>query len=228
MGWRNPETCPACQPPPFLSPERGPTVWPSMYVETTTFGKAPRIQNWSINLQREVAKFLVEVDYAEIRGRYLNSSVDLNQVNPSYLSLGSLLQQQITSPAVVAAGFTKPYANFPNTGTLAQALRPFPQFLNVWSRNSGQGQTWYDAASFKVHRRFGAWQFSASYVRSKSLGLMTYRAKSSTSGLVPSHAWDMYNLPKGKVVPAGRPAGRFDFLNTYDLPFGSDEHFFGP
>ena len=106
-----------------------------------------------------------------------------------------LLQQQITSPAVVAAGFKKPYPNFPDNGTLAQSLRPFPQFLNVWSRNSGQGQTWYDAATIKVQRRFGAWQFTSSYVRSKSLALLTYRQIFSQNQVYPQ---DMYNLTQPK------------------------------
>jgi hypothetical protein len=103
-----------------------------------TFGVAPRIYNWGANLQREISKFLFEIEYAGNRGYRLNSTIDLNQVNPSYLYLGSLLQQSITSQSVVAAGFKKPYANFPDNGTLAQSLRPFPQFLNVFSRNSGR------------------------------------------------------------------------------------------
>src|SRR5207248_1894075 len=140
-----------------------------------TFGKAPRIFNWSINLQREIGKFLVEVEYAGNRGHGLNSTIDLNQLNPSYLFLAQngLIGKSITDPAVVAAGYKPPYPSF--TGTLAQSLRPFPQFLSVLSRNSGLGRTWYDAGTFKVSRRFGLWQFTGSYVRSKSLGFLTYR-----------------------------------------------------
>ena len=130
--------------------------------------------------------------------------MDLNQVNPSYLYLGSLLQQSITAPAVVAAGFKPPYPNFPH-GTLAQALRPFPQFLNVFSRNSGQGQTWYDSATFKVQRRFGNWQFTSSYVRSKSLALLTYRQIFSQTQVYPQ---DMYNLNQAKSYLPVRPAER--------------------
>ena len=79
------------QPPPFL----GPSIGNGLAVDYMgpTFGKAPRIYNWGINLQREIKKFLVEVDYAGNRGHRLNSTIDLNQVNPSYLFLGSLLQQ---------------------------------------------------------------------------------------------------------------------------------------
>ena len=136
------------QPPPFL----GPSIGNGLAVDYMgpTFGKAPRIYNWGVNLQREIAKFLVEVDYSGNRGYRLNSTIDLNQVNPSYLFLGPLLQQIDHGARGGCGRFKKPYANFPDNGTLAQALRPFPQFLNVWSRNSGQGQTWYDAATVKV------------------------------------------------------------------------------
>ncbi len=161
------------------------------------------------------------MDYQGNRGNRLNSTVDLNQVNPSYLYLGSLLGQSITAPAVVAAGFKLPYPSF--TGSLAQALRPFPQFLNVWSRNSGQGQTWYDSASVKVSRRFGNWQFTGSYVRSKSLALQTYRQIFSQNQV---YAQDMYNIPQSKsYLPFDQP-NVFDFLSTYDLPFGRGKHFF--
>lgn len=211
---------PGYQPPPFLSPSIGNGL--SVDYMGPTFGKAPRIYNWSFNIQREVAKFLLEAEYAGNRAHALNSTIDLNQVNPSYLYLGSLLQQSIISPAVVAAGFSKPYPSFPDKASLAQALRPYPQFLNVWSRNSGQGQTWYDSAAFKVQRRFGSWQFTASYVRSKTLSLLTYRQIFSQAQVYPQ---DMYNLTQPKsYLPFDLP-NVFNLLNTYDLPFGTGKRF---
>ena len=206
------------QPPPFLSPSVGNGL--SVDYMGPAFGKAPRIYTYSLNLQREVKKFLIDVDYQGNRGYRLNSTIDLNQVNPSYLYLGSLLQQNITSPDVVAKGFNKPYPNF--TGTLAQSLRPFPQFLNVYSRNSGQGRTWYESGSVKVQRRFGDWQFSASYVRSKSLAFLTFRQIFSQSQVFPQ---DMYNLDNAKsYLPFDQP-NVFNFVNTYDLPFGTGKRF---
>jgi len=213
------------QPPPNLSPSVGNGL--SVDYMGPTFGKAPRIYTYSVNLQREVAKFLIDIDYQGNRGYRLNSTVDLNQVNPSYLYLGplGLLGKSITDPAVVAAGFKPPYPNFPTTGslgTLAQALRPFPQYLSVFSRNSGQGRTWYDSATIKVSRRFGAWQFTASYVRSKSLGLLTYRQIFSQNQVYPQ---DMYNLNQGKSYLAFDQPNVFNFLSTWDLPFGTGKHF---
>ncbi|HEY3742157.1 MAG TPA: TonB-dependent receptor [Bryobacteraceae bacterium] len=208
------------QPPPFLSPSVGNGL--AVDYMGPTFGKAPKVYDWSFNIQREIGKFLVEVEYGGNRGHLLNSTIDLNQVNPSYLYLGSMLQQTITSPAVVAAGFKKPYPNFPDNGTLAQALRPFPQFLNVFSRNSGQGRTWYDEGTIKVQRRFGNWQFTSSYVRSKTLGLLTYRQIFSQTQVYPQ---DMYNLTQPKsYLPFDLP-NVFNFLSAYDLPFGTGKKF---
>jgi hypothetical protein len=207
------------QPPPFLTPNAGNGL--SVDYMGPTFGKAPKIYTFNGDIQREIARFLVEVDYQGNRGYSLNSTVDLNQVNPAFLYLGSLLSQGITSPAVVSAGLSKlPYPSF--TGSLGQSLRPYPQFLNVWSRNSGQGQTWYDSASAKVTRRLGNWQFTASYVRSKSLGLLTYRQIFSQNQV---YAQDMYNLNQAKsYLPFDQP-NVFNFLSTYDLPFGTGKKF---
>ncbi len=208
------------QPPPFLSPNVGNGL--SVDYMGPTYGQAPRIYNWSFNVQREVKKFLFEVEYAGNRGYRLNSTIDLNQVNPSflYLAQAGLLQQSITAPDVVAAGYTKPFPTF--TGTLAQALRPYPQFLNVWSRNSGLGRTWYESGMIRVQRRFGDWQFSASYVRSKSLGQLTYRQIFSQNQVYPQ---DNYNLALAKsYLPFDQP-NVFNFLSTYDLPFGRGKRF---
>jgi hypothetical protein len=206
------------QPPPFLSP----TVGNGLAVDYLgpTFGVAPRIFTYSLNVQREIHKFLIQADYQGNRGQRLNSTIDLNQVNPSYLSLGPLLSQSITAPAVVAAGFKVPYPGF--TGSLSQALRPYPQFLNVFSRNTGQGKTWYDSGTISVQRRFGNWQFLSSYVRSKSLALLTYRQIFSQTQVYPQ---DMYNLNQAKsYLPFDYP-NVFNFVSTYDLPFGQGKRF---
>ena len=38
--------------------------------------------------------------------------------------------------------------------TLAQSLRPFPQYGTIYSANSGDGYTWYDSFQGKVEHRF--------------------------------------------------------------------------
>src|SRR6202041_1738997 len=74
----------------------------------------------------------------------------------------ALLASPISSQAVVARGFTAPYAGFPSSASLAQALRPFPQFNyggNQIVSGAMIGNYWYDALQVKVSRRLsrGLW-----------------------------------------------------------------------
>jgi hypothetical protein len=204
--------------PPFVDPSYANGL--NVDYMGPNFGKAPRIYTWSFTVQQEVKKFLIDVGYVGNRGHGLNSTVDLNQVNPTYLGLGSLLQKPITDPAVVAAGFSKPYPSF--TGSLAQALRPYPQYLSVLSRNSGDGQIWYDSLQTKVERRFGAWQLMGAYTWSKSLSMLTYRQIFTQN---QAYAQDNYNLNDMKsYLPFDQPHV-FNILNSFDLPFGRGKKF---
>jgi hypothetical protein len=154
----------------------------------------------------------------------LASTLQANQVDPKYLSLGQLLRRRIDDPAVIAAGFTKPYAAFPNNQTLAQALRPFPQYFNVADRNSGDGQTWYDSLQVKGERRFGAWQMMAAYTWSKSLGRLHYRQIFSQT---QTQAQNNYDLSDTKsLLPFDQPHV-LNVLNSVDLPFGRGRKFLG-
>lgn len=210
--------------PPFIDPGFGVLSAGTLDLLGPDFGKAPRIYNWSVNIQHEIKNFLIDVAYVANRGRGLASTLMANQVDPKYLSLGQLLRRRIDDPAVVAAGFRKPYAAFPNNQTLAQALRPFPQYFNVFDRNSGDGQTWYDSLQVKGERRFGAWQMMAAYTWSKSLGRLHYRQIFSQT---QTQAQNNYDLSDTKsLLPFDQPHV-FNFLNSFDLPFGRGKKFLG-
>ncbi|HEX4945762.1 MAG TPA: TonB-dependent receptor [Blastocatellia bacterium] len=214
--------------PPFIDPGFG-VISSSSAAGTLDyfspdFGKAPRIYNWSLNVQHEIKGFLLDIAYVGNRGRGLASSLFINQVDPKYLSLGTLLRQRIDSPAVIAAGFKKPYAAFPDSATLAQALRPFPQYNNVVERNSGDGQSWYDSLQIKGERRFGSWQLMASYVWSKSLGKLHYRQIFSQTQTSPQNNYD---LSDAKSLLAFDQPHMVNILNSFDLPFGRGKKFFG-
>ena len=217
---------PGFQPPPLIDPNVG--NFNSVDVFSDNFGRAPRIHTWNFNVQQEVGKFLFDIAYVGNRGRLLNSTVLLNQLPVSRLSLGSLLQQRIDSPAVIAAGYTKPFASFPNAQPLAQALRPFPQYFDVSERNAGIGRSWYDSLQAKVERRFGDWQMMAAYTYSKSLGVGHYRQIFSqnfpTSGFNVA-AQDNYNYSEMKSFLPFHLPHVLNILNTYELPFGKGKRF---
>jgi hypothetical protein len=74
----------------------------------------------------------------------------------------------------MARGFTKPYATFPSGASLAQALRPFPQFSSVTDEYEHDGNTWYDALQVKVTKRLGyGLSGGLGYTWSKDLGTVS-------------------------------------------------------
>lgn len=214
------------RPPPLL--EQAPFLLTNGDVLSENFGRAPRVHSWSIGIQQEVGRFVFDVSYVGNRGKGLNSTLLLNQLPTSRLALGSLLQRRIDDPLVIAQGFTKPYPSFPNSQTLAQALRPYPQYLDLSERNAGYGRSWYDSLQTKVERRFGEWQMMAAYTWSKTLSLGHYRQIFSQNFATSGHnvaSQDNYNFRDDKsFMPFDLPHV-FNLLNSYTLPFGKGRKF---
>jgi len=129
---------------------------------------------------------------------------------------------------VVAAGYKEPFAGFAKAwgggATLAQALRPFPQYGTVIDVNAGVGRTWYDAMQTKVERRFGDFQVTGSYVFSKSLSLMTYRQIFSQGTQV--QAQDSYNINDAKGLSYFDIPHFVNILTSYRLPVGKGRKYF--
>ena len=134
----------------------------------------------------------------------------------------ALLNSQITSATAVAAGITPPYPNFTNpavqtTRSVAQALRPFPQYATVNTTASGgdkTGRSMYHAGVLKLTQRLtDGFLFQGSYTYSR---LMTNADTfSGSSGSMDTAQPDLeYSI------------GRFDqphsikLATVYELPFG--------
>ncbi|MBL8292294.1 MAG: TonB-dependent receptor [Bryobacterales bacterium] len=217
---------PSFRPPPLIDPAVG--NFNSVDVFSDNYGFAPRIHTWSATIQHEIGKYLIDISYQGNRGRRLNSTLLLNQLPTSRLALGSLLQQRIDSPAAAAAGFTKPFPSFPNNQTVAQSLRPFPQYFDVSEYNAGIGRSWYDSLQTKVERRFGDWQMMAGYTFSKTLGIGHFRQVFNqafgTSGYNVA-AQDNYNYNEMKSYQPFDLPHVFNLLLAYDLPMGKGKKF---
>jgi hypothetical protein len=210
------------RPPPIIDP----TIvnFQSVQYQGPTAGQAGRIYNWSFNIQHEFKNWLFDIAYQGNRGTRLNSTVDLNQLPTSLLNRGSLLQAQVGSAAAQAAGFREPFAGFGATRSVAQSLRPFPQYLSVSSLFAGYGRSWYDALQAKVERRYGALQMNVNYTWSKSLGYGHFRQVFSQLGGQGSPQ-DYYNLPDSKSYMPFDIPHVLNLLASYDLPFGKGKKF---
>ena len=67
---------------------------------------------------------------------------------------GRLLTSRIDSALAASRGFSAPYPGYPGSATVAQSLRPFPQFNDGLAvRWAPLGSTWYDALQLNFTQR---------------------------------------------------------------------------
>jgi hypothetical protein len=185
---------------------------------TVTFGdpqsQPPRYQNWNLSIQRSITPSLVlTAAYVGSNGKQLRGGgrgLWSNQIDPSYLVLGNLLTQT-ASPANVAAaaaivpGVKLPFPTF--AGTIAQMLRPFPQYNGVTDVYGNVGQSNYNALQMSLQQRLSnGLTFNVNYTFSKALGTINgnrsaYRQEKNLSTTDQPHlfnAFYSYDLPFGK------------------------------
>jgi hypothetical protein len=141
-------------------------------------GRPARQYQWSVSVQREiVSNLLLEVSYIGNRGIWWPASTAAvaaggnygPMANYNYLS-NSLLSQyglSLSNPADLAILLAPvgspaagpfmdhiPFAGFPLTATVAQSLRPFPQFnAGLGVINAPLADTWYDALQISANKR---------------------------------------------------------------------------
>jgi Carboxypeptidase regulatory-like domain len=150
----------------------------------------PRFQNWSVTYQRQLtANMMLDVSYIGNRGSRLNHhwetlGVDANMNHPDVLALGSsLLQSNINSPEARAAGIPIPYAGF--DGSVAQALRQWPQYQGIQWRGVPTGRSQYHALETVLERRFSRGlqaRIGYTYSRLKNTGGETGQGNDGRNG----------------------------------------------
>ena len=185
-------------------------------------GRPARQLQWSIGIQREITHDLVlEADYVGNRGVWWNAPflINPNVLTPQILTAHglninnandlSLLALPINSPTAIARGFgTPPYPSFPLTATVAQSLRPYPQFgsLANW-HYAPLGDTWYDALQIKATKRLShGLTGTGSFSWQKQLTIGT-EEDFSFFNAISAQVNDIENRPQNK------------YLSGYDQPF---------
>jgi hypothetical protein len=197
--------------------------------------RSPENDNWTFSVQRELASNTVfEAAYNGVVGNHLQSGiVNINQVPMSVVNslinkygatqAVNLLNSSITSSAAVAAGIPIPYPNFTNSSvqrsqTVAQSLRPFPQYLTVDTSQSGgdkSGHSSYHAVVLKLNRRVsGGLTMQWSYTFSKIL------TDSDTYYANAGFAEDQGNRKLEKSIGAYDQTHSVRLSTLYELPFG--------
>lgn len=151
------------------------------------YGRPARMVQWSVGVQREIVRDLViEASYVANRGVWWRSNtlVDYNALRPETLQSQygldwynsqtdrDLLTRQVNSSLAGRFQNKIPYTGFPTASSVAQSLRPFPQFGTLAALGPAMGKTWYDSLQMKATKRFSrGLDFTWTYTFSKELVL---------------------------------------------------------
>jgi hypothetical protein len=181
--------------------------------------RSSQVVSWTAGFQYQLTQsMLLDLTYIGKHGTHLESGGfnggglhTPNALDPKYLALGTLLNARADSPAAVAAGIKLPWSDFGsfNTPTVGQALRPYPQFINVNVIGGKDAIQRYHSLQTKVTRRFSqGLTMMASFTWSKNLtnvgtaqNPFDWRSEvSPTTGTIPGdfRASASYDLPLGK------------------------------
>src|SRR6185295_9209620 len=152
---------------PVVTVPGTPGTAPGVWIDKNA-GYPSKSYQWSFSVQREIVQNLVvDVAYVGNRGVWLpsNGVVNYNAISPQTLlnvygldittkAARDILAAPIGSAAAGPFQNKLPYSGFPLTSTVAQSLRPFPQFTNspapLWAP---LGDNWYNSLQLKVTKR---------------------------------------------------------------------------
>ncbi|MFN7919675.1 MAG: TonB-dependent receptor [Bryobacteraceae bacterium] len=180
----------------------------------------PRTQGWSLGVQRDLGRELVaEVNYVGNRStrQVAPQLSNINQLEPRHLALGQLLTRNISSPEARAANIPIPWAGF--NGSVAQALRAYPQYLTLTSDQAKIAASTYHGAEFKIRKRFASgFSLEANYTWSKAIGYNApgYQGFGGLDNVLQDH----YNLRAERSLLAYDVPHVFVAHYVYTLPFG--------
>jgi len=193
------------------------------------YGQSPYIQAWNLNIQREVLRNLVvDVGYVGNKATRLRAGelVLLDQLPASALAqFGRNLNNAVRNPADAAAnGIPYPYPGF--AGTVASALRPYPQVQGnqtVSVYGFPVGFSTYHSLQVTVNRQFSQGLTTyANYTWSKNLANVRSSMIGDNSGPL-----DYYNLRLEKAVSDHDVPHMFKAYVDYELPFGRRKRIWG-
>ena len=205
----------------------GTVVAPPTFLDANA-GRPARLLQYNVDLQREFGRNLVvDVAYVGNRGNWWEAGTSLAPQNAlsqqTLQSLGftdftsatesallttpisSLSAAQKSTLASRGIGFL-PYANFPSSQTVRQALLTYPQYTGLLAPvGAPLGKTWYDALQTSVTKRYShGFLVNANYTFSKNLDLISTQ--------------DPFNRQLGKNVSANDQPHAFRLVTQYEVP----------
>ncbi len=172
---------------------------------------------WNFTIQRELpAEILLETAYVGNRGLYLQrsseSGMNINQLDPKYMALGSQLNQTVENPFY---GIVNNGVHLSPRIARAQLLRPYPQFTDIVPLHDAGSNSIYHAWQNTIKKRLsGGVQFEGSYTWAKLID--TGNSHQNT-----------YDVRASRALASSDIAHRFVMGFLWEVPFGRGRRFGG-
>ena len=186
--------------------------------------RLPYTQQWNLTVEHQFTdRDYVSASYVGTKGTRLLSHIDpINVVNPSFLSMGSQLNDEFQPGVTSVDGVPEPFPNFATVMTgcapsVAQALLPFPQYCNnIIGLNENQGSSSYNAFQLKAEHRLhrGLWVL-LTYTNSK---LIT-NADNTENIFNPTY-FSPFQRQRNRSLAIEDVPQALNLAYSYDLPFG--------
>jgi hypothetical protein len=191
------------------------------------FRKSAYVHQYSIDFQRELPGRLVGgIGYIGATSRRLgvggndDGSININQLDPRYQSLGSALLDLVPNPM-----FGNPaFGSFANQRTIPrrQLLRPYPQFGDILGHQVSEGRAQYHSVVLRLERPIvngwgGRINYTYSSMKNNVFGELNQFSNNSTGRALPLNS---YNLDAEYAHSITEQPHRLNFALTGELPFG--------
>jgi hypothetical protein len=191
------------------------------------FGRTGFNQQWGLSVQQQLATDLIfTIGYLGQVGTHLGSNLlYTNDLNPTNFRFGSHLNDQVTA-STPADGVSAPYPKF--SGTVAQALRPYPQYSYVNTAAYGEniGHMSSNMLTAKLERRYhNGLNLLASYTWTKMISDTGGAEGGNLGGAYVPVSQNPFDLKSEKSIDGETVPQTFVVSYIYDLPFGRDKHF---
>ncbi|MEQ1911173.1 MAG: carboxypeptidase-like regulatory domain-containing protein, partial [Vicinamibacterales bacterium] len=209
---------------------------------------APRIQQYSVDVQRELGgSWALALTYMGARGDDLtlggasdDIGININQLDPKYLALGATaLNEQLPNP--FRGNPNVPLSlSTPTTLSRARLLLPHPQYGQINARQVTEGYSRYQAGVIELTRRMshgfgGRFNYTYSVLKDNQFGETNFY-----SSVSPALAVNNYNYIASMPACSGNqfttacydPSSeygygivdtphRFNIVPVFELPFGT-------
>ena len=183
-----------------------------------------QVQRYSVDYTRELpAGIAVSIGYSGSRSEHMpvggtvDATVNINQIDPQYLSLGSALLDLVPNPFFGNTSF----GNLANSATIirGQLLRPFPQFTDVLAHRATDARTRYNAMTLRFDKRVrDNWGVNANYTFSRLMD--NQFGESNTYSSRNQNALDNYDLEREWGYSLLDVPHRVNVNGTFVVPVG--------